>query len=75
MPSKKIVCLGGGSSYFAGALGDLAVRKGLKGSEIVLYDIDIERAKLMARCGTRLSSMAGAGYGFGRRCINKGIYS
>lgn len=54
MPNKKIVCLGGGSSYFAGTLGDLAIRKGLKGSEIVLYEIDVERAKLMARCGIDL---------------------
>lgn len=54
MPNKKIVCLGGGSSYFAGALSDLAVRKALKGSEIVLYEIDVERAKLMARCGIDL---------------------
>jgi len=75
MPSKKIVCLGGGSGYFAGALGDLAIRKGLKGSEIVLYDIDIERAKLMARCGMRLSSMAGADFKiYATRDLQEALY-
>jgi alpha-galactosidase len=55
MPSKKIVCLGGGSGYFIGALGDIAVAKGLAGSEIVLYDIDREKAEIMAKFGTRLA--------------------
>ncbi len=54
MPNKEIVCLSGGSSYFAGTLGDLAIRKGLEGGEIVPYEIDVERVKLMARCGIDL---------------------
>ena len=48
MPSKKIVCLGGVSKNFAGMYRDIIVRKKLRGSEIVLYDIDKERAQLMA---------------------------
>ena len=62
MPSKKIVCLGGGSLYFRDVLADLMTKEGLKGSEIVLYDIDIERAELMAKCGRRLSDLAGANF-------------
>ncbi len=62
MANKKIVCLGGGALYFTGVFGDLAVTEELKGSEIVLYDIDLERAKLMAKCGKRLSDEAGANF-------------
>ena len=57
MPGKKIVCLGGGSFYFRDILADLVLKEGLKGSEIVLYDIDKERAELMAKCGKRLSEI------------------
>lgn len=60
MLNKKIVCLGGGATYFAGVLGDLATTKELKGSKITLYDIDLERVNLMAKCGKRLSDEAGA---------------
>lgn len=55
MPSKKIVCLGGGSGYFIRALGDIAVTEGLAGSEITLYDIDMEKAEIMAQHGARLA--------------------
>jgi alpha-galactosidase len=61
MPSKKIVCLGGGSRYFIRALGDIAVTEGLAGSEISLYDIDIEKAEIMAQHGTRLAEESGLG--------------
>ncbi len=61
MPARKIACLGGGSRYFARALGDLAVTPGLAGSEIALYDIDAEKAEIMSRHGARLSEQAGAG--------------
>lgn len=61
MPSKKIVFLGGGSTYFTGILGELATTTALEGSEITLYDIDNERAQLMAGCGQSLSDIAGAG--------------
>ncbi len=61
MPSKKIACLGGGSGYFARALPDLAVTPGLAGSEITLYDIDREKAEIMARHGRRLAERAGTG--------------
>ncbi len=59
MPGKKIVCLGGGSFYFRDILIDLALKEELRGSEVVLYDIDTERAELMAKCGKRLSELAG----------------
>jgi alpha-galactosidase len=61
MPSKKIACLGGGSMYFARALPDLVVVPGLAGSELVLYDIDLEKAQVMARHGTRLAQEGGLG--------------
>ena len=61
MPSKKIVCLGGGSMYFRRALADLAVTEGLAGSEIALYDIDVEKAELMGRLGARLADLSGTG--------------
>ncbi len=61
MPSKKIACLGGGSGYFARALPDLAVTPGLAGSEIALYDIDLEKCEIMARHGRRLADQAPTG--------------
>ncbi|HIE29687.1 TPA: hypothetical protein EYP66_20655 [Candidatus Poribacteria bacterium] len=61
MPSKKIVCLGGGSGYFTRALGDIAVTEGLAGSEITLYDIDMEKAEIMAQHGVRLAQESGLG--------------
>ena len=61
MPSKKIVCLGAGSLYFPRALGDIAITPGLGGSEITLYDIDGEKAELMAGLGKRLAEMSGTG--------------
>jgi len=61
MPSKKIVCLGAGSLYFPRALGDLAITPGLGGSEITLYDIDTDKAALMAGLGKRLAEMSGTG--------------
>ena len=61
MPSKKIACLGGGSMYFARALPDLAVVPGIAGSEITLYDIDLEKAQIMARHGARLAVLSGTG--------------
>ena len=61
MSSKKIVCLGGGSRYFIRALGDIAVTEGLAGSEITLYDIDMEKAEIMAQHGTRLAEEGGLG--------------
>ena len=56
----KIACLGGGGWYFTRPLADFAVCEDLHGSEIALYDIDQERARLMARMGRRLSGEAGA---------------
>jgi alpha-galactosidase len=59
--NKKIVCLGGGSWYFRGALGDVAVMEGLRGSEITLYDLDYEKSQIMAEYGSRLTEKAGTG--------------
>jgi alpha-galactosidase len=61
MPSKKIVCLGGGGGYFRFALPDLLVAEELSGSEVLLYDIDTERSDVMADYGARLASEAGTG--------------
>ncbi len=57
--AKKIVCLGGGSLYFMRALPDLILCQDLAGSEIVLYDIDAEKAERMAATGRRLAEAAG----------------
>jgi len=59
MPSKKIVCLGSGSGYFARTLGDIVLAKGLAGSEITLYDIDLEKSEIMAEHGRRLAKESG----------------
>jgi alpha-galactosidase len=61
MPSKKIVCLGAGSGYFTRALGDLAITEGLAGSELTLYDIDMEKSELMAAHGRRLAELSSTG--------------
>lgn len=61
MAKKKIVCLGGGSLYFRRALKDLPLDEGLSGSEVVLYDIDAEKAEMMAAMGRRLAEAAGTG--------------
>lgn len=60
MKSLKIACLGGGSLYFPRALGDLAWRKDLSGSEIVLYDLDGEKAERMAEKGRDYARQTGA---------------
>lgn len=59
--NKKVVCLGGGSRYFSRVLADLAVTEGLSGSEITLYDIDVEKAEIMAQHGARLAKESGTG--------------
>lgn len=56
----KIACLGGGGLYFTRPLGDIAVCPDLQGSEIALYDIDRDRAALMAKLAERFSAAAGA---------------
>ena len=54
MVAKKMVFLGGGSLYFTRAISDIVIEKELDGSEIVIYDIDKEKAGLMANLGKRL---------------------
>ena len=44
----KIACLGAGGLYFTRPLGDIAVCEDLHGSDVALYDIDADRARLMA---------------------------
>ncbi|MGD9496961.1 MAG: hypothetical protein AB7Y46_11735 [Armatimonadota bacterium] len=62
MPSPcKIVCLGGGSLYFVHALPDLFVHPDLAGSEIVLYDLDAEKAQIVAARHAELAAAAGTG--------------
>ncbi|MFA5864713.1 MAG: hypothetical protein WC975_08490 [Phycisphaerae bacterium] len=58
MPSKKIVGLGGGSLFFHRVLPDLVINPELSGSEIVLYDIDLEKAERMATMCRRLALQA-----------------
>lgn len=62
MGAKKIVCLGGGSLYFRDLLPDVLSNKELKGSEIVLYDIDNEKVKRMADMGQCLARTACANF-------------
>ncbi|MEA3401398.1 MAG: hypothetical protein U9R79_09190 [Armatimonadota bacterium] len=59
--TKKIVCLGGGSLYFRRAVPDLLVNEDLAGSEIVLYDIDLEKVQVMADVHASLAERAGTG--------------
>ena len=56
----KISCLGGGGLYFVRPLADFALTAEMRGSTIVLYDIDHERAELMAKTARRFSRETGA---------------
>ena len=60
MPHTKIACLGAGSFYFPGVLGDIAITPGLAGSEITLYDLDFDKTELMAALAKRLAETAGS---------------
>ena len=55
MSNKKIVCLGGGSVYFHWGMIDLVTHAELAGSEIVLYDLDAEKIRLVAAMTRRLA--------------------
>lgn len=59
MPSIKIACLGAGSLYFPRAIADVLVEERLSGSTLTLYDLDGEKASLMAGMGRRLAERAG----------------
>ncbi|MFH1612965.1 MAG: hypothetical protein ABIB46_04490 [bacterium] len=56
---KKIVCLGGGSNYFIDAIRELVLNKDLNDSEVMIYDINLDKAKLMADYGKKISEIAG----------------
>jgi len=60
MACVKIACLGAGSLYFPRVLADLALSEELAGSEVVLYDLDADKAGRMAALGQRLNRAAGA---------------
>ncbi len=66
--ARKIVCLGGGSNYFIHVIPELLIQQDLGGSEIVLYDIDLERAELMAAMTRRLAEQAGTGFSARATC-------
>ena len=62
----KIACIGAGGNYFARPLTDFAKTPELKGCDIALYDIDLERAKVkrakvMGRFGERMSKRHNSG--------------
>ena len=59
MSAKKIVCLGGGSVYFHWGMIDLVTHPELAGSEIVLYDLDAEKIRIVAAMTRRLVREAG----------------
>ncbi len=61
MANLKIACLGGGSLYFGRALPDLAVVPGLAGSELTLYDLDRDKAGVMAEFGQGMADRSGTG--------------
>jgi len=61
MSGQKIVCLGGAGGYFKNLLPRLIACEGLSGSEIILYDLAVDRAEAMARMGNRLAEEGGAG--------------
>jgi len=62
MASKKIACLGAGSLYFMKAIPDIILADGLSGSEICLYDIEREKARLMADACRRIAVSIGADF-------------
>ena len=59
MASVKIACIGAGSMYFRRALADIAVNPGLSESEITLYDLDLDKATVMADHAARLTDACG----------------
>lgn len=62
MPTaRKIACVGGGSLYFRRAVPELLVREELAESEIVLYDLDLEKVQIMAARLAELAAEAGTG--------------
>ena len=56
----KIACIGGAGYYFLRPISDICVTPELDGCTISIYDLDLDRAKLMAITANRLSREAGA---------------
>lgn len=62
MPTaRKFACVGGGSLYFRFAVSELLVREELASSEIVLYDLDLEKVQVMAARLAELAAQAATG--------------
>ncbi|MCC6446564.1 MAG: hypothetical protein IT210_24310 [Armatimonadetes bacterium] len=57
--SRKIALLGAGSLYFPHAIPDILLSEELAGSEMVMYDLDTEKAERMAAMARRLAESAG----------------
>lgn len=57
----KVTCLGAGGYYFLEPLGFIAANARLRGSRVDLYDIDRERAEMMAGTARRFSAETGGG--------------
>ncbi len=54
--STKIIVIGAGSAVFSGNLvRDLALTKGLHGSQVVLIDLDADRLQMIGRLAERIS--------------------
>ena len=62
MASRKIACLGAGSLHFMSAIPDILLADGLSGSRIVLYDIENEKARLMAKACRGVADSLGTGF-------------
>ncbi len=61
MPARRIVVIGAGSAFMPGVIRGLLHRAGdLAGSEVVLYDLDSERLRLMETLGGKMVAAAGA---------------
>ena len=56
----KISCIGGAGYYFAGPIRNFAAHPDLRGTELCIYDIDRERADIMAAMARRLSRKGAA---------------
>jgi len=54
MSELKLTMLGGGSLYFESVMAEIACTPELAGSEIVLYDINESRVRLMQQLGERI---------------------
>ena len=59
MPARKIVLLGGGSTFFRTVVGELDITQDLDGSDVVFYDKDKTYMEILARYGQRAAEQTG----------------